>query len=469
MPLESVHTNPTQTTDVLQAGISAAKTGQSQQARALFMQVLEQDEQNVAAWLWLSSVVDDLEEQQICLENVLAIDPGNTMAHKGLQLLEQKKAQTQSAAPPLFPENTAVATAMEKPLPPKPAPSQPAPAASNSRNNSSSSKYQRVGSKDSVPTTKTPTQGADTPSSSTVAKRSFKRLSLASEPALDVKPKKASATPEGDDPFGSEYGCPYCAAATQPDDNRCKACRGSLWLRKPKREKASFFFKILLTLQIINTLGSVLQIAGAVVMVSSASEFIEVPFASTFLLAILLIPTLFNVFLLIGLIKRWRVVYYLFIFQAILALGLVGAAVTVIGLESTTALIACGVPLILLVIAQLFLIFNLGDDFTFDKERILLRIDPDVELAATMMEQGHLHAKKNMWALAALHFRQASHRLADKLDPQLFLAVAYNNLKMYDRMAAPLQRAQLLDATDPRVKKLGALIEQRQTLAKREA
>jgi Tfp pilus assembly protein PilF len=52
---------------LLNEGIAAAKSGQAAQARDLLMQVVEADENNESAWLWLSGVVESLEDRQVCL------------------------------------------------------------------------------------------------------------------------------------------------------------------------------------------------------------------------------------------------------------------------------------------------------------------------------------------------------------------------------------------------------------------
>ena len=71
----------------LKAGITAAKAGRWEQARELLLQVVEVDEQNEQAWLWLSGVVPGDEDRRVCLENVLTINPDNELAQKGLARL----------------------------------------------------------------------------------------------------------------------------------------------------------------------------------------------------------------------------------------------------------------------------------------------------------------------------------------------------------------------------------------------
>jgi tetratricopeptide (TPR) repeat protein len=71
----------------LRAGITAVKTGNLKQGRELLEAVLVADERNEMAWLWLSGAVETDEERQICLENVLTINPENGLAQKGLAKL----------------------------------------------------------------------------------------------------------------------------------------------------------------------------------------------------------------------------------------------------------------------------------------------------------------------------------------------------------------------------------------------
>ncbi len=73
----------------LRAGITAVKKGDRVQGRELLEKVLAADERSEQAWLWLSGAVETAEERQICLENVLTINPNNALAKKGLAKLAQ--------------------------------------------------------------------------------------------------------------------------------------------------------------------------------------------------------------------------------------------------------------------------------------------------------------------------------------------------------------------------------------------
>jgi hypothetical protein len=76
--------------DLLRQGITAAKQGEKNRAREILLRVIELDEKSEPAWLWLSGVVDDIEDQIVCLENVLTINPDNRAAARGLQLLQSR-------------------------------------------------------------------------------------------------------------------------------------------------------------------------------------------------------------------------------------------------------------------------------------------------------------------------------------------------------------------------------------------
>jgi len=73
--------------NLLKQGITALKSGQKAQARSLLEQVVQQDERNELAWLWLSGAVDTDEERRLCLENVLLINPDNDIAKQGIKQL----------------------------------------------------------------------------------------------------------------------------------------------------------------------------------------------------------------------------------------------------------------------------------------------------------------------------------------------------------------------------------------------
>ena len=71
----------------LERGIEAVKAGQNRRARDILIHVIELDQYNEQAWLWLSATVESRADRVVCLENVLFINPRNTLAAAGLQRL----------------------------------------------------------------------------------------------------------------------------------------------------------------------------------------------------------------------------------------------------------------------------------------------------------------------------------------------------------------------------------------------
>ncbi len=78
---------------MLYDGAVALQQGDLERARDLLLQVVEHDEENAEAWLWLSGAVEDRDDQQTALENVLALDPGNQHAQQGLEWLQRQSSR----------------------------------------------------------------------------------------------------------------------------------------------------------------------------------------------------------------------------------------------------------------------------------------------------------------------------------------------------------------------------------------
>lgn len=75
---------------MLRAAIDAVKANRKAEARLMLERIVQIDQMNEQAWLWLSACVETAEEQAICLENVLDINPNNQKAIKGLQALQTR-------------------------------------------------------------------------------------------------------------------------------------------------------------------------------------------------------------------------------------------------------------------------------------------------------------------------------------------------------------------------------------------
>jgi tetratricopeptide (TPR) repeat protein len=79
---------------LLQQAISAARAGRELTARDLFLEVVEKNPRSEVAWMWLTGLLDSLDDCIYACEMVLNINPGNTSARFYLDQLRAKK-QTQ--------------------------------------------------------------------------------------------------------------------------------------------------------------------------------------------------------------------------------------------------------------------------------------------------------------------------------------------------------------------------------------
>ncbi len=71
----------------LELAITAIRSGRKEEGRQLLNLLIQQNPNNEMAWLWMSSVVNTDEQRARCLYHVLAINPDNELARRGLQLL----------------------------------------------------------------------------------------------------------------------------------------------------------------------------------------------------------------------------------------------------------------------------------------------------------------------------------------------------------------------------------------------
>lgn len=73
--------------ELVEEGIAALKSGDRVKARALFREAIFRNPREELAWLWMSGVISGQKEQHYCLERVLAINPNNLAARKGLEII----------------------------------------------------------------------------------------------------------------------------------------------------------------------------------------------------------------------------------------------------------------------------------------------------------------------------------------------------------------------------------------------
>jgi tetratricopeptide (TPR) repeat protein len=423
--------------ELLQQGISAARSGQRERACDLLIQVVEQDQENVTAWLWLSGVVDSLDEQEICLENVLALDPTHDTARKGLAWVRQQLEATPSVP-------------VEPNLP--------------------SSSQQ----------TKEPVSLA-----AAILHEDFARRMP--PPPPEPKPPPIAIHDEFDD----EYLCPYCAAQTAPDERKCPNCGNSLWTQSRRREERSSWLWVALTLQAASVIWPAFVVLVALFYTSYQAGldnfFRLVPVylglpgdvsPETANAAFEVIPRLyilpviafilFGLAVFVGLFLRWKPVFYLFLISALLTLVLAVAGIAFgLGLPSDGMVlnprvgVMCSGGGLILALLMFMLVLQIEDDFFLDETRLLLRLDRDATNGPALFDSGQRYAKRNMWAMVAIHLRKATSQMPHAVDPNLALAVAYVNLRRYDLAESALEEAKHIDPGEPQIERLEMMLASR--------
>jgi tetratricopeptide (TPR) repeat protein len=423
--------------DLLRQGIAAARAGDKETARNLLMRAVEQDENNASAWLWLSGVVEDLDDRQVCLENVLALDPDNQAASKGLDWIREQRAAS-VYVPPLIAESRSTG----KPL---------TPAAAILR--------------------KSPPEPEAPPVTPAIV-----------SPLLSIMPQPRAESPEavveaevalGE--FDDEYLCPYCAAPTKHEDRRCAACKGKLWKSSRRRTDGSYWFWILMGGLILSLVGRVylfiLQSLLALGPVAAKIETLE-----QLLWLYLGQPTLppdvaeavirrvpavdfwsfvASVMAQAGLIAllylRWRPLYWIGV--AVASINLVYSLIQTLTVASPLTLLSLCIAVVLILV-----LLRIEEDFIVEHDRILCAPDKSVRTHSAFYARGRAYARQKMWALAAIHFRRAIGNAPGVVAYQLALATAYIHLNRLERAQSVLRGAERLAPDHPDVRELADLL-----------
>ena len=78
--------------ELLRRGVDAARAGRRVEARETMLRVVDIEPRNELAWMWLTGLVDDLEDKIIACENVLIINPDNEKVRAYLGTLLHQRA-----------------------------------------------------------------------------------------------------------------------------------------------------------------------------------------------------------------------------------------------------------------------------------------------------------------------------------------------------------------------------------------
>ena len=416
----------------LQAGIKALKAGEREQARALLMQVIERDEQNEQAWLWLSGAVTSKEERRTCLENVLSINPKNQLARKGLLKLgvNLEKVDGDLAENAMFGDDTAVfptspgdkKTTFHRELPPL------SPAAAI-----------------------------------LYPERQVKEWEW-HDPTPEHKPSKVGFVGETtyDDVWSrNDDICAYCAAQVTQEDEHCPQCQRNLVVSHFRYPTPSANLHVLWVLLFSISLFSLVQLFYSIVFLDD------------------MLRAVFNGFLMIifsGLaigiyFRRFQayiatLILLVFMLAVTLAQYLLPPAITnslLAGFDASIAGLLGGVAsgvgefirifrLVAVVLALFIVLVQVSPDFDRVAARQLAVIGHRMSTAADFHTAAKEAAKAEMWATAVLHWQRAAAKEPTNILYQRYLGQAYAQLGFYKRSLDVLQSARER-ATHPDIQK----------------
>lgn len=77
--------------DRLLDAIELAKNDEREEALIILRELIREDSNFEDAWLWMSVVVDSLDQSSVCLDNVLRINPGNMYAAGALYRIRESE------------------------------------------------------------------------------------------------------------------------------------------------------------------------------------------------------------------------------------------------------------------------------------------------------------------------------------------------------------------------------------------
>lgn len=388
----------------LRAGITAVKNGDRRHGRALLEAVLEADERNEMAWLWLSGAVETTEERQICLENVLAINPANALAQKGLAKLAQ-------AASKETPEPGRVQVVRREYAP------------------------------------------LSTASALLYPDDHIKTWEWRDPTAVQAKATTASyqANESYQDIWTQAVPmCGYCAQELSPEDTRCPACKRNLMVSTFRYPNASSNLTVLWVLVlgvgqlfVLQVLYNILARHNLVTAVGSglvAVFFVILAAGVHFrqnwahLTAIYALSAVILVLLL-----RWALPADL----EALGLAALDPAIQEFILPLTTGLGETLRVLILAgaVLALFYAVFKAGPDFDRVTARQVATLTKGPKTAADFNAAATQLARNGMWATAVLHWQNAAAKAPEQLSYQESLGRAYAQLGFFERSLDVLQGA----------------------------
>ena len=408
----------------LREGITAVKKGDRVQGRGLLEKVLEADERNEQAWLWLSGAVDSTEERQICLENVLAINPDNALAKKGLAKLAQAKP----------------------PKPPKPA----------------SGKVQIV-RREYAP--------LSTASALLYPESQVKTWEWRDPTAVQDKAPTTGyqASESYNDIWTKDVPvCGYCAHELAPEDNRCPSCKKELtakYFRYPNASTNLTTLWVLLLgvgqfflLQLIYNLLARNNIYAAVGSGMVMVVFVVLAFGVNFRQSW---AHLIAIYFLVGVILVSLLRWVLPADLAVLGIAELDPAIQEF-VQPLTSGLGETIRIFILVgavLALFYAIFKAGPDFDRVTVRQVAALTKGPKTAADFNAAATQLARRGLWATAVLHWQNAAAKAPQNITYQESLGQAYARLGFYDRSLDVLRSARQRTGSSERQASIEQLIQ----------
>ncbi len=431
---------------LLQQGIEAARAGRREEARDLLMKVVEADERNEQAWLWLAGLVEDPDDMRTCLENVLELNPDNAKARQGLAWIEERYG-------------------------PRAHPDAHAPAAAEPVAPSSAHSY-------TGPTSKLTLEGAALLTAATVIP------SAAAAPATAALPHAA-----GQLGVVPDLPCPYCGEPTAQSDQHCRKCGGNLMLRLPPPPNRSIQLSIVAILwgigAVLTTLAGIGIMLVALVLVDQLPRSLRQGGLAQFNPANVALFTGLAVFIL-GLLQLWitrglwrrsRWSYYIVVFLT--ALQALSTGCNLLTLPATMrtfteAVQASELPsqmsrtmtnafwggFICSTLLGVLYVVLVGLSYR-DFFGLKVRYSPEVDAGDHMdhYNSGVAYKNRGMWYMAAKEWELAANMSPRDLSYLHALGLAYAQIRQFDRARATLDKALQLDPHHIQIKESRALVD----------
>lgn len=423
--------------NAFERGVTAVQENNPEFARGYFTEVIERDQGNLAAWEWLSQVVETSEDQEVCFTNILFLDPENDVIRKKLTLLKQTREMAEHN--PWIEDDTEEAQDSQFIAP---------TLAGDILGKAYVEKYTTV-----IPE---PDEETELPSVALWAR------------------------------YNDTLGCPYCGHSTEYKQRRCPECKKPLWVSSHSTESRSTMLWFVIMLQALTTI--ILAVIPLVILFIVAQRlgifnffnlipaylgrpsplnpniikaaYVILPRGWFFLSWV---PALVTLIFAIALYLQWTPVYYLMLVGA--GLGLTGSIAGLAMIPAFEGSLFAGALGILLSLSTLVMVIKLESDFRKIRRRYFLDIDPDLQDGMAFLIRGKQYARKGMWALSAIHLRRANALMPFDAGGYLATAVACSQLHDYELARTVLEEAQRMDPENTRIQEALEVLSTAQTRA----